>query len=74
MNEVMRCQARMINSYLANDQSLEAREFMSEMAMPFDQQDRVLSAIDRLSKPSARKIGIILELSNDFPSAEQLLR
>ena len=70
----MRCQARMINDYLASDRALEAREFMSDMAIPFDQQDRVLSAVDRLSKPSARKIGIILELSGDFPVAEQLLR
>lgn len=74
MNEVMRCQARVINRFLANNQPLEAREFMSDMAIPFDQQDRVMSAVDRLSKPSARKIGIILELSGDFPVSEQLLR
>jgi len=74
MNQVMRCQAEKINNYLANDQPLEAREFMSDMSIPFDQQDRVLSAIDRLSKPSARKVGIILELSGDNPATELLLR
>lgn len=74
MNKVMRCQAEKINHYLANDQALEAREFMSDMAMPFDQQDRVLSAIERLSKPSARKVGIILELSSDNAASDYLLR
>jgi len=74
MNQVMRCQAEVINEYLSNDQALEAREFMSDMSMPFDQQDRVLNAIHRLSKPSARKVGIILELSASNLASEQLLR
>ena len=74
MNQVMRCQAEVINSYLANNQALEAREFMSDMSMPFDQQDRVLSAIHRLSKPSARKVGIIIELSSANPASDLLLR
>lgn len=74
MNKVMQSQAEVINDYLMNDQALEAREFMSDMHMPFDQQDRVLSAISRLSKPSARKVGIILELSNDRPSNDMLLK
>ena len=74
MNQVMRCQAEVINEYLSNDQALEAREFMSDMSMPFDQQDRVLNAIHRLSKPSTRKVGIILELSASNLASEQLLR
>ncbi len=74
MNEVLRCQAEVINDYLSHDKGLEAMEFMTDMHMPFDQQDRVLNAITRLSKPSARKVGIILELANQNPSSEMLLK
>jgi hypothetical protein len=74
MNKVMQSQAEVINYLIMNNQALEAREFMSEMHMPFDQQDRILSAIGRLSKPSARKVGIILELSSDRPLSDALLK
>lgn len=74
MNQVTRCQAEVINDYLTHDKGLEAREFMTDMHMPFDQQDRVLNAIHRLSKPSAKKVGIILELASGNPSSEMLLK
>lgn len=74
MNQVVRCQAEMINGYFTNNQSLELREFMTDMHMPVDRQDRVLSAITQLSKPSAKKVGIILELANDPPFNEDILK
>ena len=70
MNNVMRCQADVINNYLMNNDGLAASEFMSDMSMPFDQQDRVLSAISRLNKPSSRKIGLIIELSANHTTNE----
>lgn len=72
MNHVMKCQAEIINDYFSHQKSLELAEFMSDNMMPFDQQDRVLGAIERLSKPSARKVGIILELSGSNPAMEFL--
>lgn len=74
MNNVTRCQADVINQFLNCDETLAAREFMSDMAMPFDQQDRVLSAISRLNKPSARKVSLIIELSEQAPYADALLK
>ncbi len=74
MNNVMQRQADIINQYLVNNNGLAAAEFMTDMAMPFDQQDRVLSAIGRLSKPTARKIGLIIELSASNVPNELLLK
>lgn len=74
MNKVMLSQADVINNYLANDESLAAREFMTDNFMPFDQQDRVLNAIDRLAKPNSKKIGLIIELSGVNPANEMLLK
>ena len=74
MNKVMSSQADVINSFLASDESLAAREFMTDMSMPFDQQDRVLNAINRLSRPNSRKIGLIIELSGTNPTNEFLLK
>lgn len=74
MNNVMRCQADVINGYLSRSQDLEAREFMTDMDMPFDQQDRVLSAFYRLAKPTSRKVSLIIELSGINPANEFLLR
>lgn len=74
MNNVMLSQADVLNNYLANDEALAAREFMTDMAMPFDQQDRVLSAVSRLSRPNTRKIGLIIELSGTNPANEMLLK
>jgi hypothetical protein len=74
MNQVMFCQATLIDQYLSANKQLEAREFMSDMHMPFDQQDRVFNAIGRLSRPNARKIGLIIELSGINPTNELLLR
>ncbi len=74
MNNVMLSQADVLNNYLANDEALAAREFMTDMAMPFDQQDRVLSAVSRLSRPNTRKIGLIIELSGTNPANEFLLK
>ena len=70
----MSSQADVINSFLASDESLAAREFMTDMSMPFDQQDRVLNAINRLSRPNSRKIGLIIELSGTNPTNEFLLK
>lgn len=74
MNKVMQAQAEVINDYLIHNQPLKAREFMTDMSMSFDQQDRVIGAIMRLSKPSARKVGIILELSSDRQPHDMLLK
>lgn len=74
MNNVMQRQADIINQYLVNNNGLAASEFMTDMAMPFDQQDRVLSAIGRLSKPTARKIGLIIELTANNVPNELLLK
>lgn len=74
MNQVMKCQAEVISDYFCHHKSLELAEFMSDINMPFDQQDRVLNAIQRLSKPSARKVGIILELSANNPASDFLLK
>lgn len=74
MNKVMLSQADVINNYLANDEFLAAREFMTDNFMPFDQQDRVLNAIDKLSRPNSKKIGIIIELSGVNPANEMLLK
>lgn len=74
MNNVMKCQAATINEYYCHHKSLELAEFMSDINMPFDQQDRVLNAIQRLSKPSARKISIILELAGNNSVTEMLLK
>lgn len=74
MNNVMLSQADVLNNYLANDEALAAREFMTDMSMPFDQQDRVLNAVSRLSRPNARKIGLIIELSGTNPANEMLLK
>lgn len=74
MNKVMLSQADVINNYLANDESLAAREFMTDNFMPFDQQDRVLNAIGKLSRPNSKKIGIIIELSGVNPANEMLLK
>jgi len=70
----MLSQADVINNYLSNDESLAAREFMTDMAMPFDQQDRVLNAVSRLSRPNTRKVGLIIELSGTNPTNELLLK
>ncbi len=70
----MLSQADVLNNYLANDEALAAREFMTDMSMPFDQQDRVLNAVSRLSRPNARKIGLIIELSGTNPANEMLLK
>lgn len=70
----MLSQADVLNNYLANDEGLAAREFMTEMAMPFDQQDRVLSAVSRLNRPNTRKISLIIELSGNNPINEMLLK
>ena len=74
MNQVMLSQADIINHYLANDEALAAREFMTDMSMPFDQQDRVLNAIGRLSRPNSKKISLIIELSGTNPANEMLLK
>lgn len=70
----MLSQADVLNNYLANDEALAAREFMTDMAMPFDQQDRVLNAVSRLNRPNTRKIGLIIELSGTNPANEMLLK
>lgn len=74
MNNVMLSQADVLNNYLANDESLAAREFLTDMAMPFDQQDRVLNAVSRLTRPTPKKIGLIIELSGTNPANELLLK
>lgn len=74
MNQVMLSQAHILNHYLSNDEDLAAREFLTDMSMPFDQQDRVLSAIGRLSRPNCKKIGLIIELSGLNPTNEMLLK
>lgn len=70
----MLSQADVLNSYLANDEALAAREFLTDMAMPFDQQDRVLNAVSRLNRPTTKKIGLIIELSGTNPANEFLLK
>lgn len=74
MNNVIRCQADVLNKYLINDDKLAALEFMTDISMPFDQQDRVLNSISRMQRPSARKVGLIIELSGLNPTNELLLR
>ena len=74
MNNVMLSQADVLNNYLSNDEALAAREFLTDMAMPFDQQDRVLSAVSRLTRPTTKKIGLIIELSGTNPANELLLK
>lgn len=74
MNTVMRFQAERLNHFLIEHRDLEFMEFMSDMALPFDQQDRMLAAISRLKRPTAGKIGRIIELSGRNPINDMLLR
>lgn len=72
MNHVTVCQACIINQLIVNGHTLEASEFMSDSHMPFDQQDRILNAVNRLSKPTAAKISRIIEQAGVDPDAEWL--
>lgn len=74
MNNVTKCQAEVINDYYCHHKSLELSEFMSDIDMPFDQQDRVINAMNMLSHPSARKIEIIMELASEHQVSEMLLK
>ena len=72
MNNVTVCQASVINQHITDGNTLEASEFMSDSAMPFDQQDRILNAVNQLSKPTAAKISVIIEQAGVNPDAEWL--
>lgn len=61
MNSLMQNHVDTLDDMLGNDQVMDAQMYMDSMQMPYDVQDRIVGAVNRLNKITPNKVAVILE-------------